>query len=346
MRAYRVLAPGLAELVEIDIPAPGPDEVLVKVRACGVCHSDVFIREAPAVLAILPPITLGHEIVGEVVERGPRVSRWRTGDIIAAYVLRGCGVCGQCARGADNLCHGGQPGRNPYEGLGTHFDGGMADYVVLRADAIADASGLDAVAAAPLTDAGLTALHAINSLTPMNSTSPRIVVLGVGGLGHLALQILADRGDALLLAVDRDPKALELASKLGADHAVLADGAEVSGLLELCGGREVDAVLDFVGTSGTLRLAADVTNRGAQIVVAGLGNGSIPFEARSVSTVSPEVTLRRVSAGTRAELTQILDLGRRGILHAETVTYPLELAGAAIDDVREGVVVGRAVVVP
>jgi propanol-preferring alcohol dehydrogenase len=346
MRAYRVLSPGHAEIVEIPVPRPEPGEVLVKVAAAGVCHSDVMIRNAPPVLGMPLPVTLGHEVIGDVVECGAGVDKWSPGDRVAAYVIRGCGSCASCRQGEDNLCLSGAPGRNPYRGLGTHFDGGMADFVALRADALADATGLDPVTAAPLTDAGLTALHAVNSLAPGPSAHARVLVVGVGGLGHLALQILAYRTDAQIIAVDRDPDSVELALKLGAHHAVLADGTETPAILDLAGGRNVSAVLDFVGVDATLHTAAAVTNRGSQIVVAGLGGGTIPFEATSVSTVLPEVTLRRVSAGTRRELTQILELGRAGAVRSETTTYPLEQAGDAIAAIHAGSITGRAVLVP
>lgn len=342
MRAYRVIAAGHAELVEVGRPRPGPDEIVLQVAATGVCHSDVFIRSALPALRMALPVTLGHEVVGTVAELGAGVTRWREGQQVAAYVLRGCGTCAACRRGKDNFC------RSGYRGLGTHFDGGMADYVAVRADAVADASGLDPVAAAPLTDAGLTAFHAVRSLaSDEEGAGPaRILVIGVGGLGHLALQMAAHRGAAQIIAVDRDPARLELACRLGAHHAVAADGGEVNAVLDLAGGREVDAVLDFVGTDSTLALAAAVTNRGAQVVVAGLGGGAIKFEALPVSRLSPEVTLRRVSAGSRPELTQVLDLGRTGSVRTETVTYPLDQAGVAIDAVDAGTVIGRAVLVP
>jgi alcohol dehydrogenase, propanol-preferring len=340
VHAYRVLSPGQAELVEVGRPRPGPGEVLLKVAATGVCHSDVFIREAVPALRMPLPVTLGHEVIGNVTELGERVTGWVPGQLTAVYVLRGCGSCVWCRRGHDNLCQAG------YRGLGTHFDGGMADYVAVRADAIADASGLDPVAAAPLTDAGLTALHAVNNIDTRIAAPSRTMVIGVGGLGHLAVQIVAHRFDTEIVAVDRDPHRLDLARKLGAHAAILADGTETAAILDLVGGRRVDAVLDFVGSDSTLRVAADVTNRGAQVVVAGLGGGTLPFEAKSVSTLFPEVSLRRVSAGSRQELVEVLDLGRANALHAETVTYPLERAGAAIDDVEAGTVIGRAVLVP
>ncbi len=292
------------------------------------------------------PVTLGHEIMGTVVEVGPDVTRWMSGDQVAAYVIRGCGNCRRCARGEDNLCQRGEPGRNPYLGLGTHFDGGMADYVALRADAVADAAGLDLVTSAPLTDAGLTALHAINSLHPAAPTQSCILVIGVGGLGHLGLQILAHRTDAQLLAVDRNPASVELALKLGAHQAIAADGDETAAVLDMVDGRNVTAVLDFVGVDSTLSLGAAVTNRGGQIVVAGLGGGQIPFQATSVSAVSPEVSLKRVSAGTRAELVEVLDLGRIGAVRAETKTYPLDQAAEAIAAVEAGSLTGRAVLIP
>ena len=340
MRAYRVTAPGQAELTEVDRPRPGPDELVLQVTATGVCHSDVFIRNALPALRMTLPVTLGHEVIGTVAELGEGVTRWRAGQLVAAYVLRGCGTCAACLRGQDNLC------RSGYRGLGTHFDGGMADYVVVRADAVADAGGLDPVAAAPLTDAGLTAFHAVTSLARDDGGTARTLVIGVGGLGHLALQMVAHRGETEIIAVDRDPARLELARRLGAHHAVAADGSEASAVLDLAGGREVDAVLDFVGSDSTLALAAAVTNRGSQVVVAGLGGGVLQFEALSVSALFPEVTLRRVSAGSRPELRQVLQLGRAGALRTETVTFPLEKAGAAIDAVDAGSVIGRAVLVP
>ncbi|WP_040829888.1 alcohol dehydrogenase catalytic domain-containing protein [Nocardia jiangxiensis] len=340
MRAYKVLAPGRGEMVDIERPQPGPSEVLLRVAATGVCHSDVFIRDAIPALKMSLPVTLGHEVVGVIEELGVGVSGWTPGQQAAAYVMRGCGSCAPCRRGLDNFCHVG------YLGLGTHFDGGMAEFMAIPADAIADASGLDPIAAAPLTDAGLTALHTVNSIDRGRPDPERIMIIGIGGLGHLALQIATYRFHAEIIAVDRDPKALELARKLGADSTVLARGSEAAEILAWAGGREIDVVLDFVGSDSTLALAAAVTNRGAQILVAGLGGGSVPFQAVSVSTVAPEVSLLRVSAGSRHELAEALDLGRAGVMHAETVVYPLEQAGRAIDDINEGKVIGRAVLVP
>lgn len=337
MRAYRVIAPGRAELADVARPRPAPGELILQVAATGVCHSDVFIRRALPALSMTLPVTLGHEVIGTVAELGAGVTGWQPGQLAAAYVLRGCGGCAACQRGHDNLCRAG------YRGLGTHFDGGMADYVAVRASAAADASGLDPVAAAPLTDAGLTAFHAVASLSP---GGPCTLVIGIGGLGHLALQVLAHQGGRQVIAVDRDPARLELARKLGAQHAVAADGSETAAVLELAGGREVDAVLDFAGTGSTLALAAAVTSRGSQVVVAGLGGGTLTFEALPVSALSPEVSLRRVSAGSRPELEQVLALGRAGALRSQVTTFPLEQAGAAIDAVAAGEVLGRAVLVP
>jgi propanol-preferring alcohol dehydrogenase len=340
MRAYRLLAPGRAEIVEIHTPRPGPGEVLLKVTASGVCHSDVFIRDALPALRMTFPVTLGHEVVGVIAELGEGAKGWDVGQQVASYVMRGCGECVCCKAGKDNFCHVG------YKCLGTHFDGGMAEYMVIPVDAIADADGLDPVAAAPLTDAGLTALHTVNSVRLDQGAPRRTLVIGVGGLGHLAVQIAADRFGTEIIAVDKDPKRLKLARELGAAHAVVADDSAVDKILELASGREVDVVLDFVGTDETLLTAAAVTNRGAQIVVAGLGLGSIPFEAKSVSTVAPEISLLRAAAGSRRELSEALALGRAGVIRAASITYPLEQAGTAIDDVASGTVIGRAVVVP
>ncbi|ONH21863.1 alcohol dehydrogenase catalytic domain-containing protein [Pseudofrankia asymbiotica] len=339
MRAYRVTSPGRSELVDCPLPPLGSGEVLLRVRAVGLCHSDVFIRQAPPALRQTLPVTLGHEVVGVVERTAPDVTGWRPGASAAVYMLVGCGRCAACARGEDNLC------RNGYRGIGTHLDGGLADFVAVPAANLVGAGGIDPVLAAPLTDAGLTAYHAVSSALPLPRSWHVGLVVGIGGLGHLAVQILAAaRSGARLIAVDVDPAKLDLARRLGATDTVLAGDDTTARVVDLVGGRDVDAVLDFVGADATMALAAGVTNRGSAIVVAGLGGGSMPFEASPVTRVSPEVTLRRVSTGSREDLGRVLDLARAGGLRAETVRYPLEKVGEALAALEAGTVLGRAVI--
>ncbi|WP_160573516.1 alcohol dehydrogenase catalytic domain-containing protein [Actinomadura physcomitrii] len=339
MRAFQVLAPGRTELVETDDPAPGPGEVLLQVAATGVCHSDVFIRQAPPMLGMSLPVTLGHEIVGVVREAGPG-GDWAAGSQVAVYVLRGCGSCSACKRGADNLC------RTGYRGIGTHTDGGLAEFVVVPARNLVDASGLDATTAAPLTDAGLTAFHSVRSAASLTDDWSRTLVIGVGGLGHLALQMVLATTEAEVITVDAHEGKLELAARLGAHHVVPAGAAAANAVRDLVHGREIDVVLDFVGADDTLDLAAQVTNRGSAIVVAGLGGGALGFEATSAGRLMPEVALRRVSAGSRTELAELFELVRRTGIRPEVKCYPLDRAAEAVDAVEAGRILGRAVVLP
>lgn len=337
MLAYRVLRPGRAELVQTPAPAPGPGEVLVRPAAVGLCHSDVFIRRSPSALRMDLPVTLGHEIVGTVEALGEGVTGPAPGSPVAVYVLVGCGECARCRAGEDNLC------RRGYQGIGTHRDGGLAELVAVPAANVVDAAGLDPEAAAPLTDAGLTAYHAVAVGRELARERARILVVGIGGLGHLALQAVLGTESAEVFAADIGESARGLARTLGAHHVLDGDPEEV---LDLAGGREIDLVLDFVGTDGTLELARRVTNRGSAVVIAGLGEGELTVRATSVSELSPEVAVRRVSAGSRADLAAVLDLGRRGLLKAETTRYPLAEAGTALADLDRGAVTGRAVLVP
>src|ERR671923_853055 len=173
MKAYRLLAPGRAELVDVDRPVPGPDEVLLLVLAAGVCRTDLaLLRNGAAEL----PVTLGHEIVGEVVELGAAVRGRSPGAIAAVYELIGCGRCAPCRRGEDNLCREGVPGVP-----GITRDGGMAELVTVPARNLVELGAVDPVEAAPLTDAGTTALHAIERGRPWLTADATAVVVGIGG---------------------------------------------------------------------------------------------------------------------------------------------------------------------
>jgi propanol-preferring alcohol dehydrogenase len=341
--AYRVLAPGVADYVELPIPDPGPGEVLIRVAATGVCHSDVAHVHAPPGLGMALPVTLGHEIVGEVAALGAEVASFSVGQQVMVYVLLGCGRCAPCRRGEDNLCRVG------YRGFGSHLDGGMAEYVVAPARSLVDAGGLSAVDAAPLADAGLTAFHAVSAIGPLARSWDSTVVVGVGGLGHMAIQIARCLGSSRIIAVDRDPSKLELARTLGVDDTVLAHGDAVAAVTDLVGGREVDVVLDFVGTNDTLGLAAAVTNRGSAIGVVGLGGGALAVRAdfgQGDSVLRPEVSLRRLVAGSRRDLEGVLELARAGRVGAHTARYRLSEAHLALADTDRGCVRGRAVLTP
>jgi alcohol dehydrogenase, propanol-preferring len=340
MRALQLVAPGRVELRDVDRPAPGAGEAVLRVLAAGVCRTDLALRRSGAGRM---PLTLGHEIVGEVAELGAGVTAARVDATVAVYELIGCGACRACRRGEDNLCR-----EAPPEVPGVTRDGGMADYVVVPARNLVEVTGVDAVQAAPLTDAGMTALHAVERARPWLAPDGIAVVIGVGGLGHLALQFIAATSDVRLIAVDVEPSRLELAARLGATDGVRAGEGAAAAILATGAGHSVDVVLDFVGSQESLDLAARVVGRGGAIVVTGGGGGSLCITAAMGAGRAPdrEVTMVHTFGGTRADLVRALELARVGRVESRVQRFGLEDAGRALDALEAGRIVGRAVIVP
>jgi propanol-preferring alcohol dehydrogenase len=327
----------------VDEPIPGDHEALLRVRAAGVCHTDITLLRSPDAGGASLPLTLGHEIAGEVVAVGSSVRDVAVGATVAVYELIGCGRCPACERGEDNLCRMGAPAVP-----GATRDGGMADYVVVPARNLVDIGSLDAVQAAPLTDAGMTALHAVERgrgwLTPRSAA----VVIGIGGLGHLALQFIAATSDAAVTAVDVERARLELAETLGATAGVLAGASAADEIVAANGGHNPDVVFDFVGSQQSLDLAAAVTGRGGAIIVTGSGGGRLCLTASVGTGTRParEVTMLHTLGGTRADLAAVLRLAETGRVHVRTQMFSLDDAGLALEKLEAGRVLGRAVLVP
>jgi propanol-preferring alcohol dehydrogenase len=334
------VAPGCAEPADVAEPRPGPGEVLLRVLAAGVCRTDLsLLRSGAADL----PVTLGHEIAGEVVAHGPGVDEAAIGTPVAVYELIGCGRCGACEQGEDNLCREGPP-----QVPGVTRDGGMAEYVVVPVRNVVALDGLDPAEAAPLTDAGLTALHAIERGRAWLTADATVVVIGIGGLGHLALQFLAATTGARVIAVDVDEARLLFAAQLGAAHAVRAGDSAADVILAANGGHRVDVVFDFVGSQATLDLAAAVTARGGAILLTGGGCGRLCLTARVGTGVGleREVMLLHTFGGSRADLAGALAFAREGRVRTRIQRYALADAGQALADLAAGAVLGRAVLVP
>src|SRR5215217_4668981 len=296
MRAYRLIGADRADVVELPPPEPGRGEVLLQVLAAGVCRTDVaLLRSGGAGLAL--PVTLGHEIVGEVIALGEGVRAPERGAVVAAYELLGCGRCTACDRGQDNVCRDVVPGA-----IGITRDGGMADHVVVPARNLVSLGDVDPVHAAPLTDAGMTALHAVERGRSLLQPGATAVIVGVGGLGHLAVQFLRATSDARVLAVDVDRARLDFAAELGADDGVMSGPDAVEGVITANAGRKVDVVYDFVGSQESLDLAAAVTGRGGAIVVTGGGGGRLSITAKMGAGGTPDREIAMVHTfGGRSE---------------------------------------------
>lgn len=331
------------ELVDVERPRPGPGQAVIKVGGAGVCHSDLHIMGELGDVSPWPlPFTLGHENAGWVDELGEGVTHLEPGQPVAVYGAWGCGVCAPCRVGTENYCE--QPSvAPPSGGLGGH--GGMAEYLLVP-DArhlVPLPAGMTPVDAAPLTDAGLTPYHAVRRSWPKLGPTATAVVLGVGGLGHMAIQILKVTTAARVIAIDVKKEALDLARSLGADETLEAGDLAALAVRESTGGRGADVIIDCVGSDATLATAVASARPMGDITVVGIAGGTLPYNFFGVPY---EVSVQSVYWGTRPELVEVLDLAARGLLRPRVTAYPLEQATEAYRALATGKIDGRAVIIP
>jgi propanol-preferring alcohol dehydrogenase len=334
MRAAQFFGPGDFRLVEIERPSPSPGEVLLRVRAAGLCHSDLhIIDDELGGVPIRTPLTLGHEIAGEVVEVGSGVDRSLLGRRFAVFGPAGCGQCSFCRVGRDHLC-------TESQAIGLARDGGYAEFVAVPAHALVPVpDGVGDAEAAVATDAVLTSFHALARVARVQP-GETVVVIGAGGLGLNAIQVAKLLG-AYVVALDVQPRKLELARQFGADLALDSRSVNVeTPLLD----RRIDVVGDFVGNDATKLLAQRLVGRGGRVVLVGLGSVAGPL--LGLRLVADEVAILGSFWGTRAELVTVLDLVDRGMLRPPVETHPLDELLTWVQRLREGTVEHRIALVP
>jgi propanol-preferring alcohol dehydrogenase len=323
MRAVRLIAwEQPPELCEVAPPAAPPGGAVLEVRGAGLCHSDLHLMHWPA--GTLPhklPFTLGHEVAGTVVELGPGAEGVALGDEVV--------VLGRW---------------DPGPSLGLGADGGLADRVAVPdVRYLVPAAGLDPVEAAPLTDAALTPYHAIRAALPLLRPGTTAVVIGIGGLGHAAVQLLQLLTRTRVVAVDRRPEALAIARAAGADAALDATELDGPALRAAVGAAGAAFVMDCVGTDPTMALAAAAVGTGGRVAIVGIGGGTFPMR---FGTVPFEATVTFPNWGTRDELVDVVALARAGHLHLEIEPVALEGVVDAYGRLERGEVTGRLVAVP
>lgn len=347
MRAVQWVAPGKIELRNVPEPEPAAGQVLVRVGGAGMCGSDVHLMrmtQAPFPL----PLTLGHETAGRVEKLGPGVSGLEIGQGVLVGGIWGCGACRPCVEGRENACEHWAT-RTPIPlGPGLGFNGGMADFMVAPARSLFPLGDLDPVEAAPLADAGVTPCHAIHLARPYLRGDSTVVVVGVGGLGHMALQILRATTGCRIIAVDTDADRLAGAKDHGADDVVLSDPRAAATILSLTRGLGVDAAIDFVGVSPTLALANAIVVPYGIIVAVGLGGGTFAAVADAPPAGRPKwgVTFIRPYGATNRDIYEVIGLAQRGRLKADIERHPLSEAQSILLALEQGNVRGRAVLVP
>ncbi|MBH0775636.1 NAD(P)-dependent alcohol dehydrogenase [Nocardia bovistercoris] len=346
MKALQLTGPETLELRDVPVPEIGPNDLLLRVGAAGICHSDLHVLHVPFRMRD-EPLTMGHEIAGTIEAAGADVAGRTEGERGIVYLCWSCGICRECVSGNENVClAAGRTAMPPCPGLGP--DGGMAEYVRIPASSFVPIGDLDFLQAAPIADAALTSYHAIEGARAVLRPGSTAVVIGIGGLGHVAVQILRATTAATVIAVDIAEDKLALAADVGADAGLLADAGAAAAILDRTGGRGAEAVFDFVGIDSTATLAVEsVAPNGAYRMV-GLGGGAP--EITSGPAGGPGwpwgATVRKSYGGTRSDLINSVELAKAGKLRVEVERFDLADGRAALDRLDRGLIRGRAVLVP
>jgi NAD+-dependent secondary alcohol dehydrogenase Adh1 len=317
----------------------GPLDIVVRVGGAGLCRTDLHVIEGQWAEKsnVTLPYTLGHENAGWVEAVGNAVTNVAPGDPVILHPLATCGFCRACRAGDDVHCEASR-----FPGIDT--DGGMADYLLTSArSAVKLDPSLEPAAVAALADAGLTAYHAVKKAVPLLWPGARAVAIGAGGLGHIGVQTLKALTPAEVIVVDRSKPALELARSYGADHAVVADGTQVEQVLELTGGRGAEVVIDFVAEQGAEKDGWDMTGRAGSHFIVGYG-GTVNVPA--IDIISTERNIIGNLVGSYNDLSELMDLAARGMVTLHTATYPLDAVNDAMDDLDQGRLRGRGILVP
>jgi propanol-preferring alcohol dehydrogenase len=322
---------------EIDRPKASAQEVLVEVEACGVCHSDLHLADGdwPQMIPITKrPLVLGHEIAGRVVEKGDSVHDLEVGDFVGIPWLHwSCGECEFCREGNENLCVRQQI-------TGVTVDGGYAEFVKAPAShATKIPEGLSAIEAAPLFCAGVTVYRALKHAGIQRGQ--RLAVFGVGGLGHLAVQIGIGLG-AVVTAVDISDEKLAQARSLGASAALNPKTSNVVKELRAAGG--MHAAIVTSAAKAAYDAAFPCLRPTGMLLVVGLPSDAICFPP--IMMAASEVRIQASAVGTRQDLREVLAMAASGKIRCQVATRPLDQANEVMAELRNGTVSGRIVLTP
>lgn len=351
MKSYDVTESGAPlQMIERPTPTPSGTEVLLRVVAAGVCHSDLHIWDGYYELGggkrlqlsergIKLPLTMGHENVGEVVAVGPDAKGVKMGEVRLAHPWMGCGECKVCRRGDENLCL--KP-RN----LGVFSAGGYATHMMVPHPRYLFAIGdMPPEKAAPLACSGITAFSALKKVPEAVLRDELIVIIGAGGVGLMGLTLARAMGGRGTIVVDIDPGKREAAKQAGAIATIDGGATDAVKQIQAATGGGAWAVIDFVGASATARLGVDSLIKGGKLIIVGLFGGDI-------TVPTPFFPMRAMAihgsyVGSLTEMAELLDLVRRtGLPPIPVATRPLAEVNAALNDLRAGKVVGRVVVMP
>lgn len=321
------------KLEDVQKPQVGDNDVLLKVKAAGMCHSDIHVIDG--VIASAPPVTLGHEIAGEVDEVGANVRNFKKGDKALVHFLSPCGMCNYCLQGNGMICE------NLFTrpGYGFSADGGYAEYCAVDSERLVPLQDIPLDFAATLGCAGITAYHAVNSIGKVG-LADSVAIYGVGGVGMYALQIAKISG-AKVIAIGRNQEKLKMAESLGADYVINASTSKIKDeIRKATNGKGVDVMVDFVVSDESVKNSSSSLANGGKIVLVGVSNK--PLSINPQIFVLKEFSLYGSLVGNKSELTDLVELAKSGRLKSiVTKKFVLEDINSALQSLRNGEIMGR-----
>ncbi len=358
MKAARIVeANKPLEISELEIPEPKENQVIVKVKAVGVCHSDLHLWEGGYDLGdgsfmkvtdrgVKYPVTPGHEIVGSIAKMGIGVIGFSEGDDVLIYPWIGEGTCPACKAGNENLC-------DSPKSLGVFQDGGYAEQVLVpHFKYLVKVSGIDLEPAASLACSGLTAYTAVKKA---NMNSPEyLVIIGAGGLGLMGIQIAKAITHAKVICVDLDDTKLDIAKKMGADFVIntnvigsvtTGSGNAVQKIISICDNKGADSVIDFVNAPQTAKTGIAILRKRGNLVLVGLFGGSINLSLVTIPLKA--ITIQGAYTGNYNDFVELIELAKKGtIKQVISERYSLNQSNEALENLKQRKIIGRAVINP
>src|SRR3989454_1151955 len=327
------------KVVDVDAPRiKNPSEVLVRVTGAGVCHTDLHIVEGVwrEKVQVTLPYTLGHENAGVVQEVGDAVTSFKKGEKVIVHPVITDGTCRPCRIGEDMHC----------ENLvfpGITADGGFAEVLRTSERSLVRIHDLAPDDVAPLADAGLTAIRAVKKAASRTTSGSNVVVMGVGGLGHIALQLLRCMTNAVIIAADVAESKLRLAEKMGAHRVVDARRDPVKQVMDITGNRGADVVIDLVGNDLTLANGMKMLHKGGTLIIVGYGG---TLSVKAIDVIFSEFSVLGSLVGNWDELRELMELTRQGKVRVITQKGKLDEVNDILDQLKKGTLEGRGVVIP
>ena len=349
MKAAQIIEPNKPlKISEIDTPTPTGNQVVVKVKAVGVCHSDLHLWEGGydtgdgfmkvTDSGVKFPVIPGHEIVGTVTGIGDSVEGVNVDDDVLVYPWIGCGNCPTCKKGDTNLCEAPQS-------LGVFQDGGYAEYALIPDyKFLAKISGIDLDGAASLACSGLTAYTAVKKA--ITNSPENILIVGAGGLGLMGVQIAKSLCNANIICADLTDEKLQKAKEMGADHIINTKDSEASkNIMSICNEKGADSIIDFVNAPPTVKLDLSVIRKRGNIVLVGLFGGAVDLPLVSIPLKA--ITIQGAYTGNYSDMLELIDLAKRGVIKPiVSKHYSMDQANNALEDLKNRKVIGRSVINP